>query len=597
MTTLADLDHHLRSLNGLSATRRRDLRSAVTRVAALLNERAEQIPLDLTVIASKVKAINPVAAGLTPKRLSNIRSDFLAAVRVSGLLATAATAMSSLTPPWTALMAALPGKRARIGLSRLARYAGAAGLTPSQINDAAMAAFIADVREGSLHQNPNALHQKTATIWNEVVSALPHLALRAVTRPSFRGPPKRIDWATLTEGFQADVGHYLEWCSGADVFDTNARPRALAPRTLRLRRDQIHAAVTALIESGVNPASIKSLADLVSTDAFKRILRRRHDACGGRDNSFNRDLAESLVQIAREWVKVGADGLADLNRLTSKVPMPISGLTTKNKRMLRQFDDPAMLQRLRDLPARLWSEVKRHHAPNFRTLAKAQAALAIAILSYIPLRIQNLKELTFDVHLFLRDGHRATSSLEIPEHEVKNKTELAFDIPPHIARMLIEYRDNIAPKVIGRRPERLFVNADGTPKSQAMVALLIKNYLRKRAGIEFTAHLFRHLSAKVVLDAEPGSFEIVRQLLGHKSLKTTVASYAGIDSRRAGRHHQRLIDAALTEQPLASRRRRKKFQRLGKSKCKNIQRNNFRMTIGRKRTGGAGKPPSKKGIS
>ncbi len=59
------------------------------------------------------------------------------------------------------------------------------------------------------------------------------------------------------------------------------------------------------------------------------------------------------------------------------------------------------------------------------------------------------------------------------------------------------------------------------------------------------------MSAKVLLDAQPGNFETVRQLLGHKSLSTTVGAYAGIDSRRAGRHHQRLIEEALAaEKPV-----------------------------------------------
>ena len=313
------------------------------------------------------------------------------------------------------------------------------------------------------------------------------------------------------------------------------------------------------MESGRDPASIQSVADLVSEDAFKCILRRRHEAVAGKANSFNRDLAELLVQIAREWAKVDAQQLTELKRLTSKVPMPASGLTAKNKRSLRQFDDPAARHRLQNLPARLWTEVKRDQKPNFRTLAKAQAALAIAILPYMPLRSQNLHALMFDVHVFLRDDIRATSSLEIPSEEVKNKIELAFDIPPHVAKMLIEYRDRIAPKVIGRRPERLFVNADGTPKSQAMVALLIKSYLRKRAGIELTSHQFRHLSGKTILDAEPGNYETVRQLLGHKDLRTTTRFYTGIDSRRAARHHQHLIDRALAEQiPPVRRRRRKK---------------------------------------
>ena len=51
--------------------------------------------------------------------------------------------------------------------------------------------------------------------------------------------------------------------------------------------------------------------------------------------------------------------------------------------------------------------------------------------------------------------------------------ELGFDIPPGVAKMLIEYRDRIAPKIIGHRPTRLFVNVDGTPKNQATVACLI----------------------------------------------------------------------------------------------------------------------------
>jgi hypothetical protein len=43
-------------------------------------------------------------------------------------------------------------------------------------------------------------------------------------------------------------------------------------------------------------------------------------------------------------------------------------------------------------------------------------------------------------------------------------------------------------------------------------------------------------------------------LLGHKSLNTTVNAYAGIDSRRAARHHQRLVEQALA--PETTRRQR-----------------------------------------
>jgi hypothetical protein len=117
---------------------------------------------------------------------------------------------------------------------------------------------------------------------------------------------------------------------------------------------------------------------------------------------------------------------------------------------------------------------------------KAQAAIAVGILCYMPIRPQNLWALKFDEHIVLHEGPGSISSLELSPSEVKNRTEIAFDIPPHLAKMLVEYRNRIAPKVIGRRPDRLFVKADGTAKNQ-WPSLADQNYLRKRAGLKLAA--------------------------------------------------------------------------------------------------------------
>jgi integrase len=551
LPTLRDLLDALEAQDRLPVTRRRDLRSAVNRVASLVGEDPGRIPLHVPELGSKLAMVNPVSVGLSVKTFSNIKSDFLAAVKAAELTPLRHRPKAPLNVDWAKMIAQLSGKRPRVGLSHLARYASALGIAPDKINDAVIEAFIAEVRAGSLRRKPNILHRMVSKVWNEVAR---QLNLQQVTVPNFRRPPRRIEWTKLSGSFRTDVDQYLAWCGGADPFAADARSRVLAPRTCTLRRELIHTAVTALVESGVKPAAIRSLTDLVSPENFKRMLRRRYEAAKGRENATNRDLAEALVQIGREWVKVDADVLVELKRLTSKVPMPLSGLTAKNKHFLRQFDDPRVLRRLFNLPRRLWAEVKRGK-PNRSTLAKAQAALAVAILSYMPLRLQNLVALTFDVHLFMREGARATSTLELAAGEVKNRRELAFDIPPEVAKMMIEYRDHIAPKVIGHRPKSLFVNVDGTPKGQDAVADLITRHLAKRAGIVVTPHQFRHLSAKVLLDAEPGGFETVRQLLGHASLNTTVASYAGIDSRRAARHHQRLVEETLAAEKPGHRRK------------------------------------------
>jgi integrase len=554
--TLAEVLAALDRAGEPSGTRLRDLKSAVNRVAILLGNGPAAIPLDMAAISTRLATISPAALGLTTKRFANIRSDFLAAVKASGMKPLKVELKSPLSPDWVDLFERLSGRRANIGLSRLARYASAQGIVPKDINDEVIAGFIAAVREGSLHRKPDALHRHVSLIWNEAARD-PARALQLVDVPSFRGPVERIDWALLTDAFKKDMEDYLSWCGVSDPFAADARSRALALRTLQLRRDQIHAAVTALVKSGTEPATILSLADLTSPDNFKSILRGRLKRVDGQTNTFNYNLGKALVQIAYEWVKVDGQGLAELKRLLGKMPVPLMGLTDKNKRFLRQFDDPAVLRRLYRLPDTLWAEVRRDHRPNFRTLAKAQAALAIAILSYMPLRLQNLTALEFGTHLFMQEGAGAVSTLELSAAEMKNRLELSFDIPPGVAKMLIEYRDRITPKIIGHRPTRLFVTVKGTRKSQATVAYLITSCLKRRAGIILTPHQFRHLSAKVVLDAEPGAFETVRQHLGHKSTKTTTGAYAGISSRRAALHHHRLVQQALeTKTPVPGRKKR-----------------------------------------
>jgi integrase len=552
-STLALVLDRLADRPGLSPTRRRDLCSAVRRVAHLLEEIPAAVELNLDVFRMRLKDLGPAPRGLTAKSFANLRSDFLGALKESGLLPSATKA--PLRPAWRAFFARRSTARSQIGLSRLARFASGNGLDPEGVNNAVIGQFMAQVRAQSLHRSPNALHRQVTQIWNEAARDRT-LRIRPVTVPSFRAAPKRIEWQTLPERFRKDVDEFLAWCACTDPFAADARSQPLAPRTIKLRRDQLHAAASSLIVSGFLPTKLKSLTVLVAPAQVKPILRTRFNQANGEPNAFNHGLAKTLVDVARNWVRVNDTTLQEIKGLVSKVPAPSAGLVEKNKRFLRQFEDPRALLQLAELPNRLWREVQRDKKPNFRTLAKAQTALAIAILTYMPVRLQNLASLTFGQHIFLHDQPNATSTLELAGAEVKNNTELAFDIPSHIAKMLLLYRDSIGPALLGRRPSRVFVHPDGRPKSPATIAWLIASYVKRRTGLVLTPHQFRHLGAKTVLDDSPGAFETVRQFLGHKNMKNTVNSYAGIDSRRAARHHQRLIEKALDQQSAVRRSKR-----------------------------------------
>ena len=69
--TLADVLAAVERNAALSPTRLRDLRSSVMRVGDLLGNVPARIALDLPTIASRLAAISPVAAGMTPKRFAN----------------------------------------------------------------------------------------------------------------------------------------------------------------------------------------------------------------------------------------------------------------------------------------------------------------------------------------------------------------------------------------------------------------------------------------------------------------------------------------------------------------------------------------------
>ena len=145
--TLAEVVIALGGARELSRTRVRDLVSAVQRVAALLGNEPGAITVDVSALSARLATINPVAAGITPKRLTNIRSDFLAALKASGLIPAGAFRKSPLSRAWLELFQSHSGRPVEIGLSRLARYASARGLAPKHINDDVIAEFITAVRE------------------------------------------------------------------------------------------------------------------------------------------------------------------------------------------------------------------------------------------------------------------------------------------------------------------------------------------------------------------------------------------------------------------------------------------------------------------
>jgi hypothetical protein len=172
-----------------------------------------------------------------------------------------------------------------------------------------------------------------------------------------------------------------------------------------------------------------------------------------------------------------------------------------------------------------------------------------------PLRMENLAVLKFGEHLHWPQGRGEPALLFIRTEETKNESPLEFELPIALSDRLHAFRHEIAPAVIGRHSDGLFISRKGIPRALRTIGLAIEKSVLRHIGVKLTCHQFRHIAAKIHLDANPGAYEVVRQLLGHKDFKTTTRFYAGIDTRRAGRAHADLLARLREAGPKRPRRR------------------------------------------
>ncbi len=63
-------------------------------------------------------------------------------------------------------------------------------------------------------------------------------------------------------------------------------------------------------------------------------------------------------------------------------------------------------------------------------------------------------------------------------------------------------------------------------------------------SLTINMHLFRHIAAKIWLDANPGQYEVLKRLLGHSRLSQTLNLYAGFEAGTSTRLFAAVVDAA-----------------------------------------------------
>jgi integrase len=442
---------------------------------------------------------------------------------------------------WQTYYEALGTKRLRNGLSGFIRYCNDHGISPDEVGDEIVHTYYLYLEAEGARSKPKDVYRSTCRLWNEVRPNMEGCNLKTLKLPDHRRPPWTVPWSELNSAFRTDVDAYLAWLSGRDLLAESPPPRYLKPTTLELRRKQIHGLVSAAIEAGIDSEQIQSLADLVEPSVVRQSLNHFLERYGDEPTVYIQGLAGTVVAIARHWVRVDQELLDKLIEFRRRLGLcSQSGLTEKNRDTLRQFESPANIQKLLQLPERLVQTVARCKTAQ-RQAVQIQIALAVEILLLAPMRIGNLVALRLDRHIQRPNGRKGRVFIVLDESETKNEVAQEYPLPPVAVKLLDLYLDSYRPGLVGGDNPWLFPGPTGNHKNASTLAGQIQQSIKRETGLSMTPHQFRHLSAKLYLDASPGSYETVRRVLGHKNIKNTVNFYAGMETRAAVEQYDQLI--------------------------------------------------------
>jgi integrase len=542
LRTLADVLEAIEAKPGLKPSRRRDLQSALSRLASMADIPLEEFPLDMEKLRQAFGTIEPAAHGIGKKTLTNIRSDVMAAIVLSGLRSTKRPhARTALAPPWLGLWRMMDDRQIRFGLSRFLRFCSAQGIAPADVSDTTVVHFLDDLTRNTLARRIPAVRRSVPVLWNRACNSVPSWPQQRLTVPDQRRGPKLTPLSVLAPGFAQSLDDYTRWLACEDPFDPDARSKALRPTSIATIRQALRLAVHSAITAGHPNTGFDDIGALTRPAVFTDILRQLNKEANNCPSMRAHQAADAILDVAR-YLKQPPDAIETLKQIRKRLPPKPRGLTAKNKTLLRTFEDPALYERITAIPKALWEKAISGKLPAKKAMVVAQNAILFELLMHAPLRLRNIHELTFDIHITWPQGPGKPALLHLEASDTKNDRPYEAELVEPLASMLSVYRQRIVPAAIERLDEAVFVSVQGRRKSKATIAWHFLRVSREALGIRMSPHQIRHVMAKFLLDRHPGAHELVREWLGHRSLRTTREYYAPVDTRRAVRFNDQLIE-------------------------------------------------------
>lgn len=539
--SFAKLIDQLQTNDTLTSARRKDLVAGLRRIAEALHLTPAQVPADPGWLQPKLARIAPAAIRISPKTWQNIVSNARSAMVACGIVTKRHRQADELSADWCLLWECVRASKDKSLLSPLPRFVfflNRIGVAPTEVcNDHALL-FLQALELNEISKSPQSAYKDAVMGWNRAVERLPAWPRQRLMLPS-RDKRVMLQEAEYAPGLIADIDRYLAMRMRPDLLSSGQHVNPIAASSATSYRYLLLRFASHVIGAGAPVHEIAGLEDLIQPARVEAGLRRMLALNEGKTSVTISETTGLLLTIAAH-LELSQEIRSALAQFKVKLAMRDSGgMTFKNRDRLRVLRGPGVLGRLLRLPEDILS--RPLGTQRAKSLRAWEDAIAIGILLYCPLRISNLANIDITRHL-QRVGKKRVY-LVIPASEVKNKRPLEFELPAHLVTMIDAYLAARAPTLCTPNNPFLYpATSKEGPVGSSGLAERIKRRVRSEIGVEMNAHLFRHLAVMIYLDANPGGYEVARQMLGHSSVSRTISVYSGLETISATQAFAKVVN-------------------------------------------------------
>jgi integrase len=533
--SFADAIGAIEQADDLSDQHRRHWTCSLSQIAKWLDRPLMLIPARLTSVRIAVAQLHHARLGITAKTLANHKSNVRAALRWFNNKHDVPVRGVPLSLEWAKLCDGIKDRGQKARLYSLMRYCSGRGIGPTSVDDTILDDYLLYRAETTALASNNTARRSIARSWNTCAIAVAGWPQQPLTEPAIKalaGPA----WEDFPAGLRREVEVYLTGLQKVHRGLNGKRIRPCTESTIRTRKAELRAVACKAVTRGVPIESLTSLAALLHPDVIEAVIDAYWEESGKEPSAFTIELPGKLLGIARATNCLDGEGIERLDEIRANLEEHRrSGLTPKNLNLVRLVLTEGIWNEVVSLPAILMDEARaaKYHAPTQAALT-AQLAVAIAILTFAPIRLGNLVKIQIGENLIKPGGLRSPFRLVFPHYDVKNRVDLDFPLDEALTKLIDEYVHEFRPTLLrGWNTAWLFPGVAGETKTANMFSAQITQRIQRATGIRMTVHQFRHAAAAIYLKHRPGDYETVRRFLGHRNIQTTTSFYIGLQTTQA----------------------------------------------------------------